>query len=219
MTASLYVRVVALCALVRCAYAAVRARGRARVAVLVAAGGRNELVVHAFDPSDSGAQPNGKQRISAISSPGGDTYTPSSGIWQTVWLESVPASYVTNLVIDQASTSQVTVTAHVVASAAARGTHHRSSHDGAGAASADKHVAVVVVYEVLDKDGTTVIATASGAAGEAVAIPIPAAHVRLWSPEAPNLYDLRVTAVAGGWRASEMDGWMDGWMAGWMVDE
>ena len=44
----------------------------------------NELIVRAFDPSDAGFQVNGKQRISAINNPGGDTYTPSSGIWQTV---------------------------------------------------------------------------------------------------------------------------------------
>lgn len=35
-------------------------------------------------------QPNGKQRISAITNPGGDTYTPSSGIWQTVWCALLP---------------------------------------------------------------------------------------------------------------------------------
>ena len=39
----------------------------------------NELLVYVYDPSDEGAQPNGKQRISAIDAPGGDTYTPSSG--------------------------------------------------------------------------------------------------------------------------------------------
>ena len=47
---------------------------------------KNELIVYVFDPSDSGDQPNGKQRLSATNSPGGDTYTPSSGIWQTVWM-------------------------------------------------------------------------------------------------------------------------------------
>lgn len=50
----------------------------------------NELILAVYDPSDEGYQVNGKQRISAIPSPGGDTYTPSSGIWQTVWLENVP---------------------------------------------------------------------------------------------------------------------------------
>ena len=39
----------------------------------------NELMVSVYDPSDSGYQPNGKQRISAINNPGGDTYTPTSG--------------------------------------------------------------------------------------------------------------------------------------------
>lgn len=56
----------------------------------------NELIVYVYDPSDTGSQPNGKQRISAISQPGGDTYTPSSGIWQTVWIESVPDVCVLN---------------------------------------------------------------------------------------------------------------------------
>lgn len=52
----------------------------------------NELIVRAYDPSDSGYQVNGKQRISAITKPGGDTYTPTSGIWQTVRYESACAN-------------------------------------------------------------------------------------------------------------------------------
>jgi hypothetical protein len=47
--------------------------------------GRNatlEILVAVYNPADRGAQPNGKARIGAISSPGGDTYTPASGIWQ-----------------------------------------------------------------------------------------------------------------------------------------
>lgn len=50
----------------------------------------NELVVKVYDPGDEGHQPNGKQRISALSDPSGDTYSPSTGIWQTVWIETVP---------------------------------------------------------------------------------------------------------------------------------
>jgi hypothetical protein len=57
----------------------------------------NELIVGVFDPSDSGPQPQGKQRVAAIGDPGGDHYTPSSGIWQTVWLENVPAVHVASL--------------------------------------------------------------------------------------------------------------------------
>ena len=54
----------------------------------------NEVLVYVYDPSDFGRQVFGKQRISAIDSASGDTYTPSSGIWQTVWLEEVPQVYV-----------------------------------------------------------------------------------------------------------------------------
>lgn len=49
----------------------------------------NEIIVSVFDPSDSGPQPQGKQRVAAIERPGGDHYSPSSGIWQTVWFENV----------------------------------------------------------------------------------------------------------------------------------
>jgi hypothetical protein len=47
--------------------------------------GKNELLVRVWDPTDTGAQPRGKQ----VSKPGGIWYTPVSGIWQTVWLEPV----------------------------------------------------------------------------------------------------------------------------------
>ncbi|CAE8719979.1 unnamed protein product, partial [Polarella glacialis] len=71
----------------------------------------NELLVWVYDPTETGSQPHGKQFISRISDPATDEYTPSSGIWQTVWLESVPdSSYVRSLKIDQASLSTVTVT-------------------------------------------------------------------------------------------------------------
>ena len=51
------------------------------------ADGEQELIVVVHDPTDSGTQPRGKQ----VQKPGGIWYTPTSGIWQTVWLEPVPA--------------------------------------------------------------------------------------------------------------------------------
>ena len=36
----------------------------------------------------------GKQRVGAIAGPGGDRYTPSSGIWQPVWIEPVPPEHI-----------------------------------------------------------------------------------------------------------------------------
>ena len=117
--------------------------------------------------SDEGSQPNGKQRISAIDSPGGDTYTPSSGIWQTVWLEKAPTQYIQDLIINQANLESVTVTTSV---------------------SSTGPIADVN-YKVLD-NGVTV-ATVSGKAGEAVRIEIPIP--KLWSTSSPFLYDLVVS--------------------------
>ena len=70
----------------------------------------NELIVKVYDPSDQGYQPAGKQRISAISGPSSDTYTPSSGIWQTVWFEEVPALYIESVRL-HADTKAVHLTA------------------------------------------------------------------------------------------------------------
>src|SRR5947207_1900720 len=48
--------------------------------------GEQELIVGVWDPTDRGTQPRGKQ----VLKPGGIFYTPTTGIWQTVWLEPVP---------------------------------------------------------------------------------------------------------------------------------
>lgn len=53
-------------------------------------GERQEIVVRVWDPTDDGPQPRGKQ----IRNPHGIWYTPVTGIWQTVWLEGVPTSYI-----------------------------------------------------------------------------------------------------------------------------
>ncbi len=67
--------------------------------------GDNELTVRATDDLRSRVLPYGKQTVKR----GGMWYTPVSGIWQTVWLEQVPQSYVEALDI-QADTETVTVT-------------------------------------------------------------------------------------------------------------
>lgn len=53
----------------------------------------NELAVRATDDLRSDVLPYGKQTLKR----GGMWYTPVSGIWQTVWLEEVPQSYITGL--------------------------------------------------------------------------------------------------------------------------
>jgi hypothetical protein len=140
----------------------------------------NELLVFAHDPSDTGAQPNGKQRISAIDLPGGDTYTPSSGIWQTVWMEAVPPTYISSLSTNQASTTAVTIAANL------------------GGAGAEATASLSVRFDVMANSSgkSVVVASATGAPGANVTINVPAA--RLWHPTDPHLYDVRVTLVRAG---------------------
>ena len=56
----------------------------------------NELVIRCTDDLHDQAFPYGKQ----VMNRGGMWYTPVSGIWQTVWLESVPGTYIENLNIE-----------------------------------------------------------------------------------------------------------------------
>ena len=58
----------------------------------------NELVIVCTDDLRDQSKPYGKQV--RPEKRGGMWYTPVSGIWQTVWLESVPETYIENLRID-----------------------------------------------------------------------------------------------------------------------
>ena len=131
----------------------------------------NELFVYAFDPTDSGGQPEGKQRWDSILKPGGDKYTPTSGIWQTVWLESAPAVRVDKVDI---STTLTAATLTVFAA-------------GGGASAARFSAAVTLAGAP--------VATGAGAVGVPLAIAIPSPS--LWTPDAPTLYDVAITLDGG----------------------
>lgn len=53
-------------------------------------GAQQQIAVRVWDPTDDGPQPRGKQ----VKDPHGIWYTPVTGIWQTVWLEAVPETYI-----------------------------------------------------------------------------------------------------------------------------
>ena len=57
--------------------------------------GDNELTVCVVDPSDTAPISRGKQATKH----GGIWYTPQSGIWQSVWLEYLPKTYISKLKI------------------------------------------------------------------------------------------------------------------------
>ncbi len=58
--------------------------------------GKQELVVRVWDPTDTGTQPRGKQ----VGKPSGIWYTPTTGIWQSVWIEPVPERSIGRVRID-----------------------------------------------------------------------------------------------------------------------
>ena len=125
----------------------------------------NELFVFAHDPSDSGPQPAGKQRVSTIVKPGGDHYTPSSGVWQTVWLEATPSDYISRIDYETTTSS---VTVNVAAST-----------------SSSRAVTYNVSFQ-----GVPVV-NGGGMSGSPFLITIPSPHT--WSPNSPELYDITVT--------------------------
>ena len=57
--------------------------------------GAADIVVRVTDDTEKSGLTRGKQRTKR----GGIWYTPQSGIWQTVWMEAVPESYVKDLLI------------------------------------------------------------------------------------------------------------------------
>ena len=136
--------------------------------------GENELEVAVSNPLDeAGGQIMGKQRVKSE----GINYSASTGIWQTVWLEPVPATHIETLVaVPDIDAKVLRLTAQV-----------------AGAPNAKIRVEV--------SDGGRQIVAQDGAAGQPMAIPI--ANPKLWTPDAPHLYDLRVAVLSGG---KEIDG-------------
>lgn len=128
--------------------------------------GDNVLQVKVFDPTDQGFGPHGKQ----VLKPTNIYYTPSSGIWQTVWLERVPKNYISRLRttpdIDK-GLLQVNVQLS------------RESDP--------------FIVELTALEGGKVISLARGKAGENIEVPMK--NARLWSPDDPFLYDLSVKLI------------------------
>ncbi|GAA4171985.1 glycoside hydrolase family 2 [Phytohabitans flavus] len=130
-------------------------------------GGTNEVVVKVWDPSDTrqngSLPPIGKQ----TKTPNGIFYTPSSGIWQTVWLEPTPVSSISSVDLNP-NLSNNTIRVRVFTRGDVTG------HS--------------VLAEALN--GGTVVGSATGGFAE-FAVPVP--NARRWTPDDPFLYNLRVT--------------------------
>jgi beta-galactosidase/beta-glucuronidase len=127
--------------------------------------GDNELVVAVTDPTDASWQARGKQ----VREPGSIWYTAVSGIWQTVWLEPVPQTFIAGLKITP-DLDLGTVRVELKAGGAA---------DQLGSVHFRAYSAGEQVAEGL-----------SGSTSMEVTLSIPQA--KTWSPASPYLYDLVV---------------------------
>jgi beta-galactosidase/beta-glucuronidase len=133
-------------------------------------GQSQEIRVDVFDPTEGG-QPRGKQSRQ----PKGIFYTPTSGIWQTVWLEPVPETSVEDLLlVPDLDHSALRLTAE------ARSGKGDEMVDAAAFANGKE------------------VGRTSGPAGTELQISIP--RPKLWSPEHPFLYDLKIELRRGNTR-------------------
>ena len=131
--------------------------------------GENELVLCTWDPTSDFIGSHGKQSFR----PAGCFYTRQNGIWQTVWLETVPASHITGY-----RTSDVDLekgTASIVVYGVET--------------PADRRKGVLGKVHVFD--GGREVASGDFVFGEKVALRLPV-PVKAWSPDSPSLYTLKL---------------------------
>lgn len=150
-------------------------------------GGKQTLKMRVWDATDNSFQPRGKQVVD----PMGIWYTPVTGIWQTVWMEPVSPSHIENYyVVSDVDHNKLTVTV-----------------DAKDLRSGDD-----IKVEVLDgaigynpeKPSKSVVASGTATNGK-VELQIPDA--RLWSPDHPYLYGIKVTLSRDGKTVDEVNGY------------
>ncbi len=130
--------------------------------------GDEEIIVAVTDPTE-GDQPRGKQSRK----PEGIFYTPNSGIWQTVWLEPVPKTSVDKLKLTP-------------------DLEGRTLRLQVGVNSLADNLRVEAVALVAGQE----IGRTAGMANTELFLPVESP--RVWTPDDPFLYDLRVTLRENG---------------------
>ena len=131
----------------------------------VTAGKDHNLVLFVNDDLRSGKQTAGKQCFNFFSE--GCSYTRTTGIWQTVWMESVsPSGLKSSHVITDLDQKQVVIYPAF---------YNENTN--------------VTVKVTLKDNGKVVSQKSIKASNQAVCI-LPLVNVKTWSPESPFLYDL-----------------------------
>jgi beta-galactosidase/beta-glucuronidase len=125
--------------------------------------GTQEIVLSVWDPVNAGFQPRGKQ----VKEPRGIWYTSVTGIWRTVWLEPVNQTHIQSFkIVPNIDAEEVRISV----------------------VCADKTLSYRTEIEVREEG--TMEGMGRGMAGEEISIPIE--NPRMWSPDAPFLYDLTI---------------------------
>ena len=132
--------------------------------------GSQEICVIVQDYQNDSGTPTGKQKTNEK----GIWYTPSTGIWQTVWIEAVSDVHITNLSITpDIDKKEINITTF---------------------ASSESNQ-FTVELDVYDGD-MLVSKTSNVSVGEVQAIPI--SEMKLWSPDDPFLYDFTARLYENG---------------------
>lgn len=126
--------------------------------------GENVIQMVVRDLSDASYQARGKQSLER----GGMWYTPQSGIWQTVWMETVPEHYIEGLSLKPDLDAQ---------SLALRVTMRD-----------EERVPMALTVSLRGK----VVLRADGITGDVCRLALPACEP--WTPETPVLYDIAIRA-------------------------
>jgi len=145
--------------------------------------GRGEVILRVEAPLDKRSIPHGKQRSQPPDDYDDCAFTANSGIWQSVWLEGRPATYIERLALRP--TDDLT------------GIHVRAHITGPCASEAAMTLSV-------DGYPLQTVAIRDGAAG----IMIPLDHPIVWSPQTPHLYTVttRLTSADGDDRVGSYTG-------------
>lgn len=130
-----------------------------------------ELMVRAFDPATSTQIARGKQEI--LRNEGNIFYNKSTGIRESVWVEKIGNSYLKDIKLDPDVSGNLSIKSVI-----------------AGQSSGLTLKTSVYLKGQVVAEATT---TVSGKTITNLKLP----RVHLWSPNAPTLYDLKITLVDG----------------------
>lgn len=154
----------------------------------LSAKGSQTLMVKVTDATDAGYQPRGKQ----ISRPSGIWYTQVTGIWQSVWLESVADGNISSY-RTESDLANGTVTVNT---------------DVCRAKDGDIIKAELLEGKVgysTDSPSSTVLAEAKAVPGCPIVLKVE--NAKTWSPDSPYLYGLRLSVIRNGQTIDSIDGY------------